>query len=87
MPIPDVVTVWDKPNCVQCAAVERRLTAAGIPFETRDLTAEENAKHLSYFKGLGYQSAPITEYGDKLVPGNDVDGIIAIIDQYREDWP
>ena len=31
------VIVWSKPSCVQCTAVKRRLTEAGVPFEEYDL--------------------------------------------------
>ena len=44
------------------------LIELGIVVE-EDLTAPENETQLSYFKGLGYTSAPITEYGTHLVPG------------------
>lgn len=74
------VTVWTKPNCVQCAAVKRRLTTAGVPFTERDLTAPENARDLDYFRGLGYSSAPITEHGAAAIPGfvpAEIDRIIA----------
>lgn len=74
------ITVWTKPACVQCTAVKRRLTEAGVPFTEHDLTAEENAGDLEYFQKLGYRSAPITEHGDVAVPGYvpaDIDRIIA----------
>lgn len=74
------ITVWTKPNCVQCTAVKRRLTDAGVPFTERDLTAPENASDLEYFQKLGYRSAPITEHGHAAVAGfvpADIDRIIA----------
>jgi len=74
------VIVWSKPSCVQCTAVKRRLTEAGVPFEEYDLTAAENARHLDYFRGLGYSSAPITEFREILAAGfmpSEVDRVIA----------
>ena len=76
------VIVWTKPSCVQCTTVKRRLNEADVPFEERDLTAPEHAKDLEHFKGLGYFSAPITEYGSKAVPGyipSEIDEIIAMV--------
>lgn len=74
------ITVWSKPGCVQCTAVKRRLTEAGVPFTERDLTAQEHAADLKYFIGLGYRSAPITEHEqvivNQYVPA-DIDRIIA----------
>lgn len=74
------ITVWTKPNCVQCTAVKRRLTDAGVPFTERDLTAPEHEKDLEHFKGIGYATAPITEHGIVAVPGfvpAEIDLIIA----------
>lgn len=74
------VTVWTKPNCVQCRLVKHRLTVAGVPFTERDLPAPEHEKDLAYFKGIGISSAPITEHGAVVVPGfipAEIDLIIA----------
>lgn len=75
-----IIIVWTKPSCQQCRMVRHRLEVAGVPFEERDLTAPENAKDLAHFMGLGYRSAPITEYGELAVPGfvpSEVDQVIA----------
>ena len=45
-----------------------RLREQGLVIE-HDLTDPNNQEHLNYFKGLGYTSAPITEYGVHLIPG------------------
>lgn len=47
-----------------------------------DLTAEERAKDLEYFKGLGYGSAPLTEFNNSIVPGFNV----AELDKLIEAW-
>ena len=47
-----------------------------------DLTSEEASKDLQYFKGLGYTSAPITEYGTHLVSGY----VPPLIDDLIEAW-
>jgi glutaredoxin-like protein NrdH len=59
--------------------VKFRLEAAGVPFEEKDITAPEHAKDLAHFIGIGYRSAPITEYGALAVPGfipSEIDQII-----------
>ena len=78
------IVVWTKPACVQCTAVKRRLTEAGVPFEERDLTAPENAKDLAHFVGIGYRSAPITEYGEIAVPGFVPSEIDRVVEAWRE---
>lgn len=80
-----VVTVWTKPSCQQCRLVKFRLQAAGVPFEEEDLTAPENAKDLEHFRGLGYASAPITEYGGIAVPGFMPSEIDRVIEAWRAD--
>lgn len=81
------VTVWTKPNCVQCRMVKRRLSEAGVTFTERDLTDPENEKDLGYFKGLGYSSAPITEHGAVAVPGFVPAEIDRIIAAWRAEHP
>ena len=74
------VTVWTKPNCVQCRMVKHRLTLAGVPFTERDLTAPEHEEDLRHFKSLGFGSAPITEHEATSFPGfvpAEIDRIIA----------
>lgn len=75
-----VVTVWSRPACQQCRMVKFRLEAAGVEFVELDLTAPQHAKDLEHFRGLGYLSAPITEYQGSAVPGflpSEIDRIIA----------
>jgi len=77
---PKIVTVWTKPNCQQCRLVKHRLDAADVAWRELDLTAPEHAKDLEYFRGLGFSSAPITEFGGIAVPGfmpSEVDRVIA----------
>lgn len=73
------VIVWTKPACVQCRLVKHRLQTAGVPYVEADLTAPANAKDLEHFRGLGYASAPITEFEGIAVPGfmpSEIDRII-----------
>jgi glutaredoxin-like protein NrdH len=79
------VVVWTKPACQQCRLVKFRLEAADVPYIELDLTAEEHAKDLEYFKGLGFSSAPITEYGGIAVPGFMPSEIDRVIVAYQAD--
>ena len=56
------VTLYGKPNCVQCTATERALKTAGIDFDKIDVTQDEQA--YDYVVGLGYQAAPVVVVGD-----------------------
>jgi glutaredoxin-like protein NrdH len=51
------VTVYTTPSCQQCTMTKRKLTRAGIPYESVDLTEEPAT--LEEFKALGFSAAPI----------------------------
>lgn len=77
------VIVWTKPSCQQCRMVKFRLDAAGVPFIEADITAPKHARDLAHFIGLGYTSAPITEYGGIAVPGFMPSEIDRVIEAWR----
>lgn len=77
------VIVWKKPSCGQCTAVKVKLLTAGVEFEERDLTAPDAAKDLEHFRGLGYTSAPITEYGELVVAGFHPTHLDQVIEAWR----
>ena len=51
------ITVYSKPNCVQCDATYRALAKHGLEYEVVDITADPEA--LQTVKPLGYQQAPV----------------------------
>lgn len=51
------VTVYSKPDCVQCDSTKKVLDRAGIEYETIDLT--EDAEAMEFVRGLGYAAAPV----------------------------
>ena len=57
------ITIWDKGEsfCGQCHATKRQFDAEGVVYQTRDITAEENAAKLAEFKEQGHIQAPIVE--------------------------
>lgn len=57
-PHPTPVTVYTKPDCVQCDQTKRWLNRHNIDYSTVDVT--ENPTALDYIKNtLGYSSAPV----------------------------
>ncbi len=51
------VTVYSKPDCVQCDSTKRFLDRHAIAYETIDLT--EDAEAMEFVRGLGYVAAPV----------------------------
>ena len=51
------ITVYTKPQCVQCRATKRALAKQGLEYTEVDLTLDEEA--LNTVKALGYQQAPV----------------------------
>ena len=56
------VTVYSKPNCVQCTAVKRWLTQHSIPFEVLDVS--EDAAARAEIAQLGYRQVPVVMHGE-----------------------
>lgn len=58
------VTIYSKPNCVQCKATYRAMDKTGVPYNVVDMSQDEQA--LAAVKELGYRGAPVTivSYGD-----------------------
>ena len=53
-----MMTVYSKPNCVQCTATYRALDGQGIDYQVVDLTGSDAA--LEYVtQELGYSQAPV----------------------------
>lgn len=52
------VTIYSKPNCVQCNATYKAMDKTGVPYNVVDLSQDEQA--LAAVTELGYQQAPVT---------------------------
>lgn len=67
------IIVWDKGEnfCGQCHTTKRSLDAEGVAYETRDITAEENAAKLAEFKEQGHYQAPIVQTPTETWSGYD----------------
>lgn len=58
-----VITVFTKPDCVQCDRTRAQLTKHSLTFTTRDVTTDAQA--LDYItRGLGYRQAPVVVIDD-----------------------
>lgn len=60
--MPIDLTVYSKPNCVQCDATVRKLDQLGATYAKVDVTEDEAA--LEFIRGLGYSQAPVVVVGD-----------------------
>jgi glutaredoxin-like protein NrdH len=59
-----MITVYGKPNCVQCTATYKSLDARGHQYQVVDITTNDNA--LTYVKGeLGYLGAPVVVVSER----------------------
>lgn len=70
------ITVYSKPNCVQCNATYRALDKAGLEYETVDVSVDEVA--LEQVKALGYAQAPVVVAGQDHWSGFRPDKIKAL---------
>lgn len=51
-----IITVYSKPNCVQCTQTKNYLDRAGLAYDVEDIRDEGN---LAAAKALGHTSAPV----------------------------
>ena len=51
------ITVYTKPQCVQCGATIKALDKAGITYELVDITTDADAR--DYIMALGHLQAPV----------------------------
>lgn len=73
------ITVYSKPNCVQCTATYRALNSKGIEYDVVDITEEPEA--LKYVKELGYMAAPVVVAGNDHWSGFNPDKINSLVGQ------
>ena len=55
------ITIYSKPNCVQCTATYRAMDKAGLSYSTVDISTDAEA--LARVKSLGYAQAPVVMAG------------------------
>ena len=75
------VTVYTKPNCVQCDATKRWLTKNDVPFEVKDIY--EDQELLDKFIGEGFMSAPIVKTDHETWSGFRISKLETLIKEYK----
>ena len=73
------ITVYTKPNCVQCTATFKALDKAGITYAKVDISVDAEAR--DYVMALGYLQAPVVMAGDDHWSGFRPDRIKAVCDE------
>lgn len=68
-----IITVWTKPNCVQCMQTKREFDKRGIIYRERRL--DKSPKAVARFIEMGLTSAPIIESDAKRWSGFRLDKI------------
>jgi glutaredoxin-like protein NrdH len=68
-----VITLWSKPNCVQCEMTKKEFKKRGIIYRERRL--DRSPKAVARFQELGFLSAPIIESDTKRWSGFKLDKI------------
>lgn len=58
-----MLTVYSKPNCIQCEMTKMWLTQNKIPFETVD--TESNPEALELLSHYGWQTLPVVAIDDE----------------------
>lgn len=67
------ITLWEKPNCVQCMQTKREFDKRGIIYQVKRL--DRSAKAVERFLEMGLMSAPIIETDAKRWSGFRLDKI------------
>ncbi|WP_000705935.1 glutaredoxin-like protein NrdH [Vibrio mimicus] len=57
------ITVYSKPNCMQCVATQKALTAKGIAFDVVSLN--DNQQVMDRVTALGYRQVPVVVAGEE----------------------
>lgn len=71
------VTVYTKPNCVQCDATKRTMDKLGIKYATVDITQDLEAYDMIISKG--FQAAPVVITDDDAWSGFNPDKISGLV--------
>lgn len=72
------ITVYSKPNCVQCVATYRALDKAGLEYTIVDIALDTQA--LEHVVSLGHQQAPVVVAGEQHWSGYRPDRIKALVE-------
>lgn len=73
------ISVYSKPQCVQCTATYKALERSNIEFQIFDVTEDQDAYET--VKNLGYLQAPVVIAGDEHWSGFQPDRIAALAER------
>lgn len=68
-----MVTVYTKPNCVQCNMTKKYMDDRGIEYSTVDITEDSDA--LDKIINKGFKAAPVVDHNDRWWAGFQPDEI------------
>lgn len=71
------VTVYTKPNCVQCDATKRTMDKLGIKYEAIDATTDEVVYEMLVEKG--FRALPVVNAGDEWWSGFNPEKINGLV--------
>jgi len=77
-----MVTVYTKPNCVQCNMTKKSMDNLGIKYQTVDIMEDEAA--LALIMEKGFLAAPVVNAGDDWWSGFQPDKISPLAPQSTE---
>ena len=80
-----MITVYTKPDCVQCRATTRALDKAGITYDTIDISVDDEAR--DFVMMLGHLQAPVVVNDDEHWSGFRPERIKGIKSQAHERQP
>lgn len=75
------ITVWEKPNCVQCNQTKKEMDKRGIKYSVRRL--DKSPKAIERFLEMGLTSAPIVETDDRRWSGFRIHAINGLAQHLR----
>jgi glutaredoxin-like protein NrdH len=73
------VTIYTKPDCVNCEKTKRLFDSLGQSYTTVDISLDKAA--LATIKGMGFREAPVVVAGDASWAGFKEDNIRAFVAQ------
>lgn len=74
-----MITVYTKPNCVQCDMTKKFLDKEGLEYSVEDITTPENELQLEYFRAEGYMAAPIVVTDKKTWSGYQIENLKGLV--------
>ena len=74
-----MITVYTKPNCVQCDMTKKILDNAGLDYLVEDITDSKNEAQLANFLENGYMAAPIVVTDNKTWSGYQINNLKELV--------